>query len=97
VSWFHISGITLAISLFASELSLEVVKKAREKGITISCDINFRKKLWKYVKPAPEVMGELVKYIDIAIANEEDCQKSLGVKVDIDVESGELQLKNIKN
>jgi 2-dehydro-3-deoxygluconokinase len=45
VSWFHISGITLAISLFASELSLEVVKKAREKGITISCDINFRKKL----------------------------------------------------
>lgn len=92
-SWFHISGITLAISLFASELSLEVVKKAREKGITILCDLNFRKKLWKYGKPAPEVMGELVKYIDIAIANEEDCQKSLGVKLDIDVESGELQVK----
>jgi len=91
-SWFHISGITPAISLSASELSIEAVKKAREKGITISCDLNFRKKLWRYGKPAPEVMGELVKYIDIAIGNEEDCQKSLGVKADIDIESGELKV-----
>jgi 2-dehydro-3-deoxygluconokinase len=92
VSWFHITGITPAISLSASELSLEAVKKAREKGITVSCDLNFRKNLWKYGKPAPEVMGELVKYVDIALGNEEDCQKSLGVKVDVDVESGELQI-----
>jgi len=62
VTWFHITGITPAISLSASELSLEAVKKAREKGITVSCDLNFRKKLWKYGKSAPEVMGELVKY-----------------------------------
>ena len=96
VSWFHISGITPAISLSASELSLEAVKKAREKGITISCDLNFRKKLWKYGKPAPQVMGELVKYIDIAIGNEEDCQKSLGVKVDVDVESGRLQTEKYR-
>ena len=93
VSWFHITGITPAISLSASELSLEAVKKAREKGITVSCDLNFRKNLWKYGKPAPEVMGELVKYVDIALGNEEDCQKSLGVKVNIDVESGELQIQ----
>ncbi len=86
-SWFHISGITPAISLSASELSLEAVKKAREKGITVSCDLNFRKKLWKYGKSAPEVMGELVKYADIVMGNEEDCQKSLGVKADIDIES----------
>jgi len=91
VSWFHISGITPAISLSASELSLEAVKKAREKGITISCDLNFRKKLWKYGKSTPEVMTKLVRYVDIALGNEEDCQKSLGVKVDIDVESGRLQ------
>jgi len=65
-SWFHITGITPAISLSASELSLEAVKKAREKGVTVSCDLNFRKKLWKYGKSAPEVMGELVKYVDIA-------------------------------
>jgi len=95
-SWFHISGITPAISLSASELSLEAVKKAREKGITISCDLNFRKKLWKYGKSAPEVMTELVKYVDIAIGNEEDCQKSLGVKADIDIESGELQTERYK-
>jgi len=96
VSWFHISGITPAISLSASELSLEAVKKAREKGITISGDLNFRKKLWKYGKSAPEVMAKLVKYVDIVIGNEEDCQKSLGVKVDIDVESGELQTEKYK-
>jgi len=95
-SWFHITGITPAISLSASELSLEAVKKAREKGLTISCDLNFRGKLWKYGKSAPEVMTELVRYIDIAVGNEEDCQKSLGVKVDIDVESGELQIKRYK-
>ena len=89
-TWFHITGITPALSLSASELSLEAVKKAKEKGLTVSCDLNFRKKLWKYGKPAPEVMGELVKYIDIAIGNEEDCQKSLGVGVELDVKSGKL-------
>ena len=96
VSWFHISGITPAISLSASELSIEAVKKAREKGITVSCDLNFRKKLWKYGKSAPQVMGELVKYIDIALGNEEDCQKSLGIKVDVDVESGRLQTEKYR-
>ena len=95
-SWFHITGITPAISLSTSELSLEAVKKAKEKGITISCDLNYRGKLWKYGKSAPEVMDELVKYADIVIGNEEDCQKSLGVKVDIDVESGELQAEKYK-
>jgi len=94
--WFHISGITPAISLSASGLSLEAVKKAKEKGVTVSCDLNFRKNLWKYGKSAPEMMGELVKYTDIAIGNEEDCQKSLGVKVDVDVESGELQIQQYK-
>ena len=89
--WFHISGITPAISLSAAELSLEAVKKAREKGVPISCDLNFRKKLWQYGKSAPEIMGELVKYVDIVIGNEEDCQKSLSIKVgNIDVESGNL-------
>ena len=96
VSWFHISGITPAISLSASELSMEAVKKAREKGITVSCDLNFRKKLWKYGKSAPELMDELVKYADIVIGNEEDCQKSLSIKVDIDVESGRLQAEKYR-
>jgi len=95
-TWFHISGITPAISLSASELSLEAVKKARKKGITVSCDLNYRGKLWEYGKSAPKVMGELVKCADIVIGNEEDCQKSLGVEVNIDVESGELQAEKYK-
>jgi 2-dehydro-3-deoxygluconokinase len=95
-SWFHISGITPAISASAAGLSIEAVKKAKEKGVKVSCDLNFRKKLWKYGKSAPEIMGEIVKYTDIAVGNEEDCQKSLGVKVDIDVESGKLQTDKYK-
>lgn len=95
-TWFHITGITPAISEGAAELSIESVKKAREKGLTVSCDFNFRGKLWKWGKTAPEVMRELVKLVDIGIANEEDCQKSLGVTVDVDVESGELDVEKYK-
>ena len=90
VEWFHITGITPAISETAMELSLESVKEAKKRGITVSCDLNYRKNLWKYGKSAPEVMCELAKYVDVAIANEEDCQKSLGVTVDVHVEGGEL-------
>jgi len=88
--WFHITGITPAVSQTAMELSLESVKTAKAKGLTVSCDLNYRKNLWKYGKKADEVMRELVKYVDIAIANEEDVQKSLGIKIDVDVEKGEL-------
>jgi 2-dehydro-3-deoxygluconokinase len=93
--WFHITGITPAISQSAAELALTAVQKAHENGVTVSCDYNFRKKLWKYGKTAPEVMGELVKFVDVGIANEEDCQRSVGVSVDAGdweqaVHSGEL-------
>ena len=90
VSWFHITGITPAISESAMELSLESVKKAKQRGITVSCDLNYRKNLWKYGKKASEVMREIAKYVDVAIANEEDVQKSLEITVDVNVESGEL-------
>ena len=94
--WFHISGITPAISDTARQLTMESVKAAKAKGITVSCDLNFRKMLWKYGVSAPEVMTELIKYADIAIANEEDVQKSLGIAVDVDVESGELNREKYK-
>jgi len=94
--WFHITGITPAISASAMEASMEGVKKAKQKGITVSCDLNYRKKLWKYGKSAVEVMGELVKNVDIAVGNEEDCQKSLGMEVDIDVESGRLPVEEYR-
>lgn len=96
VNWFHITGITPAISETAMELSLDAVKKAKELGVTVSCDLNFRKKLWKYGKEAQEVMREIVKYVDVAIANEEDVQKSLGIKADVDVEAAELDLDKYK-
>ena len=90
VAWFHITGITPAISESAMELSLESVKEAKKRNITVSCDLNYRKNLWKYGKKASEVMREIAKYVDVAIANEEDVQKSLEITVDVNVESGEL-------
>ncbi len=88
--WFHITGITPALSESAAALSLESVRQAKSRGVTVSCDFNFRGKLWKYGKSAPEVMTELVKFVDVGIANEEDCQKSLGIEAGVDVHSGML-------
>ena len=88
--WFHISGVTPAISAPAAELSLAAARAARERGVTVSVDYNFRKNLWRYGKNAPEVMRELVRCANIGIANEEDCQKSLGITADVDVTSGDL-------
>jgi 2-dehydro-3-deoxygluconokinase len=90
--WFHTTGITPAISQGAADLALEGVQKARQMGLTVSCDLNYRKNLWKYGKAAQEVMTELFKYVDVGIANEEDCQKALGIQVDVDVESGKLEV-----
>ncbi len=96
VDWFHITGITPAISESAMQLSLESVKAAKERNITVSCDLNYRKNLWKYGVKAEEVMCEMVKYVDYAIANEEDVQKSLGITTDVVVESGELDREKYK-
>lgn len=88
--WLHITGITPALTQDSADLSIECVQAAKKAGITVSCDFNYRGKLWNYGKSAPEVMSELVKHVDVGIANEEDCQKSLGISVDVDVETGEL-------
>jgi 2-dehydro-3-deoxygluconokinase len=88
--WFHVTGITPAISKSAADLALEAVCRAKDLGLKVSCDLNYRKNLWKWGKPASEVMRELMKSVGIAIANEEDVQMALGIQADVDVHSGEL-------
>jgi 2-dehydro-3-deoxygluconokinase len=78
--WFHWTGITPAISQGAADVCLEAVKAANRLGITVSCDLNFRKNLWKYGKSASEVMPELVAGSDVILGNEEDCEKVFGIK-----------------
>ena len=89
--WFHISGVTPAISASAAELSIAAARAARERKLTVSCDYNHRKNLWRYGKSAPDVMRDLVALATVGIANEEDCQKALGIDVDVDVKSGEIE------
>ena len=89
-SWFHVTGITPALSASAAETALEAAKAAKALGLTVSCDLNYRAKLWKYGKTAQEVMTELVRYTDVVIANEEDCQKALGIEAKADVTCGYL-------
>ena len=97
-SWFHITGITPAISAGAAELSLEAVQAAKKLGLHVSCDLNYRKNLWKYGKTADQVMTELVRYVDTVIANEEDFQKALLLKADSvgQVEEGQLNVEQYK-
>ncbi len=91
-TWFHWTGITPAISEGAARVCLEGIKKANEKGITVSCDLNFRKNLWKYGKTASEVMPELVAGCDIILGNEEDADKVFGIKPETgDVDSGHVE------
>jgi len=96
-SWFHWTGITPAISQNLAEICLEAVRVAKKRKITISCDLNYRSQLWKYGKTPNEVIPNLLKYSDIAIGNEEDADKVLGIKApDTDVTSGKLNAENYK-
>ncbi|MFA5851775.1 MAG: sugar kinase [Spirochaetales bacterium] len=79
-SWFHISGITPAVSRKAADASIAAAKAAREAGLTVSFDLNFRAKLWNYGAKAKDVMSEIAGYADVLIGNEEDYQKSLGIE-----------------
>lgn len=94
-TWFHITGITPALSLTTAEISLMAMKAARKKGVTVSCDYNYRKNLWKYGRSAPEVMAELVRYTDVGIANEEDCQRALGITVEAESWEQEVEIGQI--
>ena len=89
-TWFHFTGITPALSDNIAEITLKAVKAAKEKGITVSCDLNFRKKLWSKEK-ANTVMSEVCKYVDYCIANEEDAKDVFGIEADnTDINTGKL-------
>jgi 2-dehydro-3-deoxygluconokinase len=92
VTWFHWTGITPAISQGAADVCLEAIKKANEKGITVSTDLNYRKNLWKYGKTAGEVMPALVAGCDVVLGNEEDAEMVLGIRPEgINVTGGHVE------
>lgn len=95
--WFHFTGITPALSDSAAEAVLESCKKAKEHGLTVSCDLNFRKNLWTSEK-AGKVMAAYMPYVDVAIANEEDAEKVFGIKAqNTDVTGGSLSHEGYKD
>lgn len=95
-SWFHFTGITPALGDKPAALALEAVKCAKEMGLKVSCDLNFRKNLWTSDK-AGKVMGELMQYVDVCIANEEDAEKVFGIKADnSDISGGKLSHEGYK-
>lgn len=95
--WFHFTGITPAVSDSAAESTEAALKAAKAKGITVSVDLNFRKKLWSSEK-AQRIMTNLMQYVDVCIGNEEDAEKVLGFKPgNTDVTSGELELAGYKD
>lgn len=90
VNWFHFTGITPALSDEVAEICIEALKACKERNITVSCDLNFRKKLWSKEK-AGKVMGEVCKYVDYCIANEEDAKDVFGIEADnTDIYGGKL-------
>ncbi len=96
-NWFHFTGILPALSDDAAELTLEALKAAKQYGLTVSVDLNYRKKLWTPEK-AKEVMTSLMAYVDVCIGNEEDAEKVLGFKAgNTDVHSGNLEIEAYKD
>ncbi len=95
--WFHFTGITPALGDEIAEICLEACKAAKAKGITISCDLNYRNKLWSKEK-AGEVMAKLCEYVDVCIANEEDANDVFGIKAkDTDVTTGKVNHEGYKD
>ena len=98
--WFHWTGITPAISQGAADVCLEAIKAANRLGVTVSCDLNYRKNLWKYGKKAGEVMPALVEGCDIILGNEEDAEKVFGIKpegFDVAATGGEIDQRRFQS
>lgn len=97
VDWFHFTGITPALGDNVADICLEAVKAAKKHGVKVSCDLNYRKKLWTREK-ACEVMGKLMPYVNVCIANEEDASDVFGIKAaNTDVTKGEVNKEGYKD
>ena len=99
--WFHVTGITPAISATAADATIHAVRAAKQAGLTVSCDLNFRAKLWRWDKDVPpkdlahRVMSDVLTSVDVLIANEQDCEDVLGIQATkTDVEAGCLSIEN---
>lgn len=96
--WFHWTGITPAVSQGSAETCMEAAKKAKELDLTVSCDLNYRSKLWKWGGSAKDVMSDLFKYVDIAMGNEEDAEKIFGIEIPgVDVERGKIEAESYRS
>ena len=98
--WFHFTGITPAISREAAQVCLEACQMANKMGLTVSCDLNYRKNLWKWGKSASEVMPALVECCDVILGNEEDAEKVFGIKpegFDVTATEGEVDQAAFKS
>jgi len=97
IDWFHFTGITPALGGKLPEICKQACKTAKNMGLTVSCDLNYRKNLWPR-ETAGEVMGGLMEYVDICIANEEDAGDVFGIKApESDIESGKLSQEGYKS
>ena len=96
VDWFHYTGITPALSESMSKVTLEALKEAQKQGLKVSCDLNYRAKLWSRER-AQQVMTELMDYTDIVIANEEDAEMIFDIKSGSDIEEGDLNIAGYKD
>lgn len=94
--WFHITGITPALSEGAAAISLQAVQAAKAHGVKVSCDLNYRAKLWSRER-AGEVMSQIMEYIDVCIANEEDAEMVFGIKSGSDITGGSINVEGFKD
>ena len=94
--WFHITGITPALSEGMAEISLQAVQAAKAHGLKVSCDLNYRAKLWSRER-AGEVMSKLMQHVDVCIANEEDAEMVFGIKSGSDIHAGEINVEGFKS
>jgi 2-dehydro-3-deoxygluconokinase len=96
-NWFHFTGITPALGDNLANILIDACDVANKKGLAISCDLNYRKNLWTTSK-AGEIMGNIMQYVDVCIANEEDAEKVFGIKAsDTDIENGKLSHEGYKD